>query len=351
MILGYKSFSTAIVRKIKSVIETSNHRDLKHKLSGYVQLPHSAFITDPYTLDHLPGIYAALTEAYVAPSLWRLLKTILDTFKVANNETQQPNIGPLGVINNMNKIMHQWQQSDLWSYMTDDMFFTCMLLHNLRLTQGQSFVQPILKDIMSYVEQLEDESKGSKAGKAETKPIYHYVMKLIDTAHQAQKFTDPKQGQRIRYSHNNGQDNKYSSERGVETAAVAQQVINPAHLVPPEAAFMTKPDKDPHGRRYSYTATTEVCALCSKGVNPHTPKCYLSSKPCDTCHLYGHRNIQCESCNLSKKKKGGSNDFINVTGKSASRQATKVAALSAESSNVYRTLADDADEDGSVPPV
>ena len=296
---------------------------IKTKLEGQVTLANGERMVDPLGKNSLPGIYAILYRDYSKASLDVFCTMLLQLMSEDHGYDVSVNHPEIGVQKVLQEL-RQWEQLDLYTYMSKDKLFTVALLKSYH---PKSEVRNRgVTVVIEYVRRLElGEVAEVVSGDHSDMPIFLHLIDWIERVHGASKkfgkgeatsyskpnsSSDKKQQAHHSWSqksiNNPSWSQKSLNNAGLEQAAVAtvsttdQDAIGPyTGVVDRDARLMvTLTDGGGAGKRVPYTATQSQCALCyvpgtreKKNNGNHKPYCFGGQ--CHKCHLYGHRNSHC----------------------------------------------------------
>jgi len=306
---------TVMVNIATSVLNAvRNYPGIKTKLKGQIQLQNGERMVDPLGKLSLPGIYAILYRDYSKASLdvfCTMLLKLMSEDQSYDLSVSQPEKGVQRVLYQL----REWEQLDLYDYMSKDKLFTVALLKSYHpnsdiRTRGVTVV-------IEYVRRVESgEVSAVVSGDHTDMPIFMHLIDWIERVYGvSRKFGKNNSSIKVT-SASSGGDRKQSSSQwtgkktdGYETAAAASVIpetigVNDAcgpyaTVISRDAAlFVTQTDGPGAGRRHPYTATHQPCSVCytsSKDkkplMNAHHPYCFGGK--CSKCNLYGHKGQHC----------------------------------------------------------
>ena len=289
---------------------------IKTKLECQVTLAKGEHIVDPLGKNSLPGIYAILYRDYSKASLDVFCTMLLQLMSEDHGYEISVNHPEVGVQKVLQEL-RQWEQLDLYAYMSKDKLFTVALLKSYH-PKSEVRIRGVTV-VIEFVRRLErGEVAEVASGDHSDMPIFLHLIDWIERVHGVSKkfgkgesttlstksnsvSNDKKQQQ----AHTNWSQ-KNMHKTGLEQAAAASvSVVDQDAQGPYNAAvnrdarlMVTLTEGGGAGKRVPYTATQSQCDLCyvagsreKKNSGNHKPYCFGGQ--CHKCHLYGHRNSHC----------------------------------------------------------
>ena len=281
------------------------------KLKGRVRLPTGETITDPYGSENVSGMYYLLYQEFNKTSLVIFNNMLIEIMShELKNEVciSKPTQGVIDIISTLKA----WNQMELWSYMNKDHFFVVCLLRSY--APESDVRKEAFKEVTHYMRkrEAEDNSKNFDNGSSqfEEMPIFSYITEWIQNVYvQTQIFSPHKKNETPKTSYYGKSFGKkaVAVQQGTDSAAAVEESSSKGAKSFVELKRATGPYSgeikrgahlacvDPKsGMHHSYTATKEVCLLCSDknpGKKHNKPHCFLGK--CTKCSLYGHRRADC----------------------------------------------------------
>ena len=305
---------TVMVNIATSVLTAvRNYPGIKTKLKGQIQLQNGERMVDPLGKLSLPGIYAILYRDYSKASLdvfCTMLLKLISEDQSYDASVSQPEKG-------VQKILYQlreWEQLELYDYMSKDKLFTVALLKSYHpnsdiRTRGVTVV-------IEYVRRVESgDTSAVISGDHSDMPIFMHLIDWIERVYGvSRKFG--KNNTSIKIPSSSGIDRKQNSNQwttkksdGYETAAAASILpvtipVNDAcgpytTVINRDAAvYVTQTDGPGAGRRHPYTATQQPCHVCCTATKDKKPamnahQSYCFDGRCSKCNYFGHKGQHC----------------------------------------------------------
>jgi len=289
---------------------------IKTKLEGQVTLANGERMVDPLGKNSLPGIYAILYRDYSKASLDVFCTMLLQLMSEDHGYDVSVNHPEIGVQKVLQEL-RQWEQLDLYTYMSKDKLFTVALLKSYH-PRSEVRIRGVTV-VIEYVRRLErGEVAEVASGDHSDMPIFLFLIDWIERVHGVSKKFGKGESTSLSnksssvHSEKKQQTNQYwnqkssNSRTGFEQAAAASITTSDQDAQGPYAAgvnrdarlMVTLTDGGGAGKRVPYTATQSQCELCyvvgskeKKTTGNHKPYCFGGQ--CHKCHLYGHRNSHC----------------------------------------------------------
>jgi len=305
-----------LVVKLKDVIDTK-HPMIKAKLKTTAVLSSTGDeISNPWDRSHLPGLMQLLRDNYYKKSIVSFTNSLMDAmgWRLSEDDTIQ---NPVRGVNEVESLVHNWKSRDLWQQMTEDMFFTAILLNGLH--PNVPFRREVITETVKYGRDIEtrllhdgDNSSLPPSGlRSPTMPIFRFVSDFIRTEQNNRKLTDKSSAKKDGFiRHTAKSASSHSNKSNVENAAsvsdselAASTTTSSitrkynAEILPSQQITVV----DPHGKiQRVYVAVLKQSTICSKcypdPANSNSAaacqrKCYANR--CGKCWYYGHKNATC----------------------------------------------------------
>jgi len=289
---------------------------IKTKLEGQVTLSNGERMVDPLGKNSLPGIYAILYRDYSKASLDVFCTMLLQLMSEDHGYDISVNHPEIGVQKVLQEL-RQWEQLDLYTYMSKDKLFTVALLKSYH-PKSEVRIRGVTV-VIEYVRRLErGEVTEVASGDHSDMPIFLFLIDWIERVHGvSKKFgkgesislptkSNSVQNEKKHQQSNSSWTQKINYRIGLEQAAAASISTTDQDAQGPYTAvvgrdsrlMVTLTDGGGAGKRVPYTATQSQCELCyvagsreKKNNGNHKPYCFGGQ--CHKCHLYGHRNSHC----------------------------------------------------------
>ena len=298
----------ALVRvsnKTKSAVR--DFPNIIEKLKGRVRLPTGETLTDPYGSENVSGMYYLLYQEFNKTSLVIFNNMLIEimSHELKNDVcVSKPTQGVIDIISTLKA----WNQMELWSYMNKDHFFVVCLLRSY--APESDVRKEAFKEVTNYMRkrEVEENTKNfdNNMGQFEEMPIFSHITEWIQNVYvQTQIFSPHKKTETPKnpyYGKNFVK--KAPAQHGTDSAAAVEEPVKGnkpfVELKRATGPYTSEVKRsanlacvDPkNGTQHSYTATKEVCALCSgTGKKHNRPFCFLGK--CSLCSLFGHRRADC----------------------------------------------------------
>jgi hypothetical protein len=293
---GIRSAIGAIASKIKKA--TKDHEKVKQKLGCMVSLKATGeSISNPLENGNLSGLCEILKIEYAEATLVRFNSDLQQTMKISIS-LEDMGKNPMKAVQRCDDMLATWQTMDYWTYMTQDIFFTNILLSAMPTS---AFQRECVTEVQKFLEakdnasgDLRDDGTVMTTTVVRDFPVYNFLRRYI---------------KRYENSSNHGKQpagggggggganpryriNPFPGRSGnVETAALSG--VEYSTEMGRDKQLMCKDVGT--GQEHPYTATRELCAKCyGRGINPtdkHQPRCFHGI--CNRCGLYGHKQFNC----------------------------------------------------------
>jgi hypothetical protein len=291
---GIRSAIGAIASKIKNAVK--EHEKVKQKLGCMVNLRSTGeSISNPLENGNLSGLFEILKIEYAEATLVRFNSDLQLTMKLGIS-LEDMGRNPMKAVQRCDDMVATWQTMDYWTYMTQDIFFTNILLNSLPTS---AFQRDCVTEVQKFLEakddasgDLRDDSTVLTTAVARNFPVYNFLRRYIkryeNSSHHGKQPTGAGGGGvNPRY-----RTNPFPGRSGnVETAALSG--VEYSTEIGRDKQLMCKDVNT--GQEHPYTATRELCAKCyGRGINPtdkHQPRCFNGI--CNRCGLYGHKQFNC----------------------------------------------------------
>lgn len=291
---------------------------IKTKLEGQVTLANGERMVDPLGKNSLPGIYAILYRDYSKASLDVFCTMLLQLMSEDHGYDVSVNHPEIGVQKVLQEL-RQWEQLDLYTYMSKDKLFTVALLKSYH-PKSEVRIRGVTV-VIEYVRRRElGEVTEVVSGDHSDMPIFLHLIDWIERVHGVSKKFGKGESTNSVSNKSNSMSNEKKQQstsnwvprtnsrvgHGLEQAAAAsvssadQDAKGPyGTAISRDAMLMvTLTEGGGAGKRVPYTATLSQCDLCyiagtreKKHNGNHKPYCFGGQ--CHKCHLYGHRNSHC----------------------------------------------------------
>ena len=321
----------SITAKVKEVLQIKSLSRLVNVVQFNVRFPHDPehVIVNPFENNHLPGIYRNLLIKYqkctyvsfVGLLIQAINWSITDDIAIKN---------PLQAVSDVDNLYNIWKSRDVWSLMTEDLFFTTILLKGL---PEKSLLRiHVSNETLKYIRDLDD---GTRVLNNRLQlPIYNYATDLIKNYHENTQFAVKNNNQNntsnVNFSnnkHNNNYNNRFNINGIFESAASvsfntktknnynkSDYKSNPTstpqynrEIKKSENIMTTRYDRIHHKHKsIPYVAVSAPSDVCNKCFGTPSNPCqrdgqFCTILRCSKCNYYGHHS---NSCLQSKKSDG-----------------------------------------------
>lgn len=287
---GIRTAMSSITSKIKSAVK--DHEKVKQKLMCMVTLKSTGeSIPNPLENNNLSGLYEILKLEYAEATLVRF-NTDLQTVMKTSITQEELHKNPTKAVQLTDEALAVWMSMDYWNFMTQDVFFTNILLMAMPSSQFQI---DCVKEVQKFVEgkgngmtDHRDDSSVSTAGVSKDFPMYNHLKQYIKRCEESARHSKALASGFSRKPSSYGGGSGGGKYGNVETAAMSG------------TEYTTEIGRDKQlkckdvttGVEYPYTATKEKCSKCSaRSADKHSPGCYLGT--CNKCKLFGHKAAAC----------------------------------------------------------
>ncbi len=328
---GVQSFLSTLAQKIRDSVK--NYPAIQAKLRGSATFAATGTeFLDPYSNLHFCGMYAILHEEYAKATLNMFIEYLLQMMSHEETKLVCEN-DPERTVSNMLAMRKTWQSLGLYSWLTADHVSVVSYLRGLHPLS--ELRKEVFKEIIRYCAHRDGQSvldfsvcNTASAEFPMTDHIANYVKKTFKptmglpkalvggSAPEQQSAANGNSGRR------GGQQQRGGPQHGAESAASANSEKAASADIPSagggdskKVVMVDRTEKYKReitradnlycnvvdmrtGTRYNalYTATFEKCSMCSSGIKQQRhpkPNCFICE--CRTCHLYGHKDSECNN--------------------------------------------------------
>lgn len=354
-LFSLKSAIEHLVMKLKQAIQSN--QELLRKVQGNVRVPSTReVLNNPFNMSGvsaLCGMFLILFREFMKPQLALFTQQMI-TLNALHYSKEQCKNDIEGVLQNFGENIIFWQNSNLFSFMTIDNFFTMRFL--LSLDKDSELRAECMKEIMTYMRKQHTEYLTVDDKKPDSEDqdglqlaheqltytdmpmfshlvnsIKHGVVKRQELEQETDRQTQAARQQPV--PHKDFRQNKFTKfqkppvvERGLELAMNASTTTSNPQGTKKSSSLANYPTSIPNGYQLlptngdlysrkvvcneklcylipktntygSYTSTDQPCATCSDQdtSNYHTIRCYLGA--CAKCLYYGHVQNVCRQKN------------------------------------------------------
>ena len=126
LLSSYVSLSSELVQKIKDI----GNPEIESQLKKSAYLPTGETIHDPWTNNHLPGVWFRLKEEYGKHTIITFAQDFMDAVALKLDPVEMER-DPASAIQPLVQMFAQWTAKDHSALLTMDILFTILLLNNI----------------------------------------------------------------------------------------------------------------------------------------------------------------------------------------------------------------------------
>lgn len=307
--------STAAQKVIEAV---KDRAALQTALKGTATLAtNGSVVPNPLQNSSFPGMVALLHQRYHKKTFVNFATALIKAMSWSMSSVETIN-NPRKGINEVEKMYAIWSQQGYWDQMTQDMFWTAVLVKGMDMGAFRTKVLTKLRDVIS------DHERDAVKNPSNTElPIFRAITEFINTEQDDRKLdaeqrllknttNNPNNGGASHRNPYRGSNiNSYTKRTSENLEEAAAVTVDPPkvdrvfkdEVLEKDGVSVTDPNS---GKTFPYKAVRELTTLCpmcfpvsgSPTPHPHGRTCYRSQ--CNKCHFYGHKGATCKQTHTSK---------------------------------------------------
>jgi len=296
LLTSFLDIQLQIVNKIKQ--EINKHALVRALLEGAIKIANTnEVLSNPLNgTPNLCGILEILKANFHKRGFVNFTISLIETLSYNLSEEDTKN-NPKKAVQDTEKLYSRWLKRDMWTSMTQDLFFTSVLIKSLH--PNVSFRRDVVNEVTRFIDKMKEEGDEGSAGDMR---VYRHMCQFINEEQDNRELTKYQSGT-FTPKFNKYRKNYLSNFNNAEQAA-AVNINNEGKKFSGEVTKSQniKVYDAEQAKSFPYSAYRSKTSLCAKcypdkskpvdhAVKPCQPLCYQSM--CKKCHYYGHKKTNC----------------------------------------------------------
>ena len=296
LLTSFLDIQLQIVNKIKQ--EMNKHALVRALLEGTIKIANTnEVLSNPLNgTPNLCGILEILKANFHKRGFVNFTISLIETLSYNLSEEDTKN-NPKKAVQDTEKLYSRWLKRDMWTSMTQDLFFTSVLIKSMH--PNVAFRRDVVNEVTRFIDKMKEEGDEGSAGDMR---VYRHMCQFINEEQDNRELTKYQSGT-YTPKFNKYRKNYLSNFNNAEQAAAAN-INNDGKKFSGEVTKSQniKVYDAEQAKTFPYSAYRSKTSLCAKcypdksksadhAVKPCQPLCYQSM--CKKCHYYGHKKTNC----------------------------------------------------------